>query len=782
MPAPSTTEEFLDLVRKSGVVDDKRLEAYLSRAQASGKLPPSVGKAAGLLVRDGILTHFQAEQFLQGKWRRFTIGKYRVLERIGSGGMGSVYLCEHKFMRRRAAVKVLPSAKANDPSALERFYREARAVAALDHPNIVRAYDIDQEDQLHFLVMEYVDGTSLQDIVKQSGPLDPGRAAHYISQAAQGLQHAHDVAGLVHRDIKPGNLIVDRGGTVKILDMGLARFFNDEEDLLTRKYDENVLGTADYLAPEQALDSHAVDIRADIYGLGATFYFCLTGKPPFGEGSVAQKLIWHQTRQPKPIHVLRSDVPAGLSAAVDKMMAKDPEQRYQQPREVIEAVAPWAQAATLFGAADQGQTGAEATGNGSGGVGGDAIVAASKRAAAAARLAKNWEVKGPPRPATGPKPPPAPQAAKLPPPSSTPTASPTPAAAAIETSLPELPAGGDVEELTVPVIAAVQNRDEEDGLCWEKLAADTAELAAQGDTAPRSLRKPGRSTPGLVTTDRRRTWWIVGIISGVILLLLAVILLWAFAFDPGPESSGRLPVPSNPAPRRPPLSVSRTGPIRTLGEAIARAKDQDQIVVRDDIEEALNLDGMKTRIPAVTIEPANGRTVVWRLPKGDHQNKRLLFLNSVAGLCIHGLTLDGGDRVDQIAVLTGKCPGLTLDNLQLQGFKKSAMQIVNCAGTPDQPITLSELWMKHSGACDAALQFEVKPDVRDPSRNENFVVKDCWFAGVYKSPVQLTSKNTQGYRTFLSFTGNSVRQPGHAPEKGKPAAPAESVSLKNPED
>src|SRR3989442_406990 len=232
-------------------------------------------------------------------------------------------------MRRRAAVKVLPTARASDPSALERFYREARAVAALDHPNIVRAYDIDQEDNLHFLVMEYVDGTSLQELVKKSGPLEPGRSAHYIRQAAMGLQHAHEVAGLVHRDIKPGNLIVDRGGTVKILDMGLARFFNDQDDMLTQKYDENVLGTADYLAPEQALDSHGVDIRADIYSLGATFYYCLTGRTPFTEGTVAQKLIWHQTRQPTPIKQMRPDVPDALRVLIDRMMSTDPAQRPQ---------------------------------------------------------------------------------------------------------------------------------------------------------------------------------------------------------------------------------------------------------------------------------------------------------------------------------------------------------------------------------------------------------------------------------------------------------------------
>src|SRR5205809_1784785 len=211
MPAPTSVEELIDLAKKSGVVDDKRLEAAVAKLRAAGTPPKEPGKLAGILVRDGILTHFQAEQFLQGRWRRFTIGKYKVMERLGQGGMGSVYLCEHKFMRRRAAVKVLPAAKAEDPSSLERFYREARAVAALDHPNIVRAYDIDQDEKLHFLVMEYVDGINLQDLVKKFGPLNVTRACHYIYGAAVGLQHAHEI-GLVHRDIKPGNILIDRAG------------------------------------------------------------------------------------------------------------------------------------------------------------------------------------------------------------------------------------------------------------------------------------------------------------------------------------------------------------------------------------------------------------------------------------------------------------------------------------------------------------------------------------------------------------------------------------------
>ena len=215
-----------------------------------------------------------------------------------------------------------------------RFYREARAVAALTHPNIVHAYDIDQDEQLHFLVMEYVDGASLQDLVKNSGPLDIGRACHYIRQSANGLEHASR-AGLVHRDIKPGNILVARDGGVKILDMGLARFFNDDDDNVTKKFEETVLGTADYLAPEQALDSHSVDIRADIYSLGATFFYLLTGRTPFGDGTVAQKLIWHQSRQPKPVTEYRKDVPPDLAALLLKMMAKLPDDRYPDATGVV---------------------------------------------------------------------------------------------------------------------------------------------------------------------------------------------------------------------------------------------------------------------------------------------------------------------------------------------------------------------------------------------------------------------------------------------------------------
>lgn len=293
------------------------------------------------MINDGVLTNFQAEQFLLGKWRGFTIGKYKLLERIGVGGMGQVFLCEHMFMKRRVAIKVLPPAKAEQPAALGRFYREARAAGSLEHPNIVRTHDIDQDGNLHFIVMEYVDGSNLLDVVKRFGPLDFGRAVSYCYQVAVALDYAFR-AGIIHRDVKPGNILIDRRGRAKVLDMGLARFFRDQNDLLTVKYDDKiVLGTADYVAPEQVANSHSVDVRADIYGMGCTLYFLLAGHPPFPTGSVSQKLLWHRTKEPTPIAQVRADTPPGLAAIIAQMMAKDPRQRYQTPAEVALALQPW---------------------------------------------------------------------------------------------------------------------------------------------------------------------------------------------------------------------------------------------------------------------------------------------------------------------------------------------------------------------------------------------------------------------------------------------------------
>lgn len=338
MPAPATIPAFVELVSKSKLVDAERLRAFLHQAGAVSTTPRNL---AARLVAAGLLTQFQAEQLLLGKHRGFTLGKYRILERIGAGGHSTVYLGEHLLVRRRVAIKVLPTARSDNPTALARFYREARAAGSLDHPNLVKAHDVDCDNGLHFLVMDYVDGSSLQQIVARFGPLSIERSAHYIRQAAQALQAAY-AAGLVHRDIKPANILLDRRGVIRVLDLGLARFFCDNDDPLTFKFDNNnVLGTADYVSPEQALNSHDVDIRADIYSLGATFYFLLTGRPLFPEGHITHKLIWHQTRQPPPLRQLRPDTPPALAALVERTIEKNPDRRYQTPTEMIEALIPW---------------------------------------------------------------------------------------------------------------------------------------------------------------------------------------------------------------------------------------------------------------------------------------------------------------------------------------------------------------------------------------------------------------------------------------------------------
>lgn len=343
MPSPASVTDFLDMVRKSGLVADDQLASALRDVQSPRT---GVEHLAADLVRAGVLTRFQAKQVKLGRYKKFVLaGKYRLLELLGVGGMGAVYLCEHTFMHRLVAVKVLPMDKiATDKTAVDRFYREARAAAALDDPNVVHAYDIDQADGLHFLVMEFVDGLSLQEIVARYAEkkrfFDPVRAAHYIAQAAAGIGHAAEM-GLVHRDIKPGNLLLDRDGTVKILDMGLARFFDHRHDHLTQRLDDGcILGTADYLAPEQAMNE-AVDVRTDIYGLGGTLYFLLTGSSPFPDGSIAEKLIRQQKEDPTPVTAFRPDVPPKLLAVLAKMMRKNPADRYQTAGDVIAALKPW---------------------------------------------------------------------------------------------------------------------------------------------------------------------------------------------------------------------------------------------------------------------------------------------------------------------------------------------------------------------------------------------------------------------------------------------------------
>jgi serine/threonine protein kinase len=346
MPPAQTATTFLDLVERSGLLPADHLIPYRDLDPPGDPARPVPERLAHQLVHDRLLTRWQAAQLVRGKSRGFFLGdKYKVLEPIGAGGMGKVFLCEHLMLHKLVAVKLLgDGGKAAPPAgAVERFFREARAVAALDDKNIVRVYDVDWAGKVPFMVMEYVDGADLHRLVQAAGPLPVPQACDYVRQAALGLQHAHEI-GLVHRDIKPGNVLVDRAGVAKLTDLGLARFQLDTARNLsiTERYDgQAVLGTADFISPEQALDSSRVDIRTDIYSLGCTFYFVLTGKLLWEEGSFTQKLLWHQSRTPPRVRDSWPDVPDAVDEVVDRMLAKDPADRFQTPGEVAEVLEPW---------------------------------------------------------------------------------------------------------------------------------------------------------------------------------------------------------------------------------------------------------------------------------------------------------------------------------------------------------------------------------------------------------------------------------------------------------
>jgi serine/threonine protein kinase len=340
------------ILNPSELLDWLEQNQFLTPGQAAVLRPalPGFPEAHGLakeLIRRDWLTPYQVNQILQGNHEQLVLGSYRLRKRLGEGAMGQVFEAWNLRMDRLVAVKTIHKEHLNSGKAFDRFRREMQTAAQLHHANIVLVRDADEANGRPYLVMDLIEGKDLSRLVKEKGPFSPHDAAEYARQAALGLQHAYE-RGVVHRDIKPGNLLLsfagsDKAPLVKILDFGLARFESEQANAARLTQIGNIVGTIDYIAPEQAQDAVNADTRADIYGLGCTLYYLLTGKPPFPGNTVVEKIGARLTGEPPRVRDARPDTPPGLADVLLKMMARDPAQRYQTPAEVAEALAPFTQ-------------------------------------------------------------------------------------------------------------------------------------------------------------------------------------------------------------------------------------------------------------------------------------------------------------------------------------------------------------------------------------------------------------------------------------------------------
>jgi formylglycine-generating enzyme required for sulfatase activity len=336
----------LESLRSTHLLDEGQLLELITQEPSC---QTDVTALARAILSRGWLTPYQVAQLVQGKVEELVLGEYVVLEVLGEGGMGRVFKACQRRLNRLCALKVILPGRLPEPGQLARFHREASAAALLDHPNIVRVYDAGECRGMPYLALEFIDGTDLKRAVSRAAPLPVAAVCSWIRQAALGLQHAHE-HGLVHRDLKPSNLMLTRTGVVKILDLGLVQLASmhpgraGPDDLTAPG---TFVGTADYLAPEQALNSKGIDIRADLYSLGCTLYHMLTGQVPFADDSLAGKLLAHQQKAAVGVEVLRPELPRGLAAVVRRLMAKDPAERYQTPEMLARALEPFARESTL---------------------------------------------------------------------------------------------------------------------------------------------------------------------------------------------------------------------------------------------------------------------------------------------------------------------------------------------------------------------------------------------------------------------------------------------------
>lgn len=343
--AKSTTpslsaEDFLRTILRSGLLDREALQSHLGQLAPEQRVDPSA--IADHLIKNGRLTPFQARRLLRGSSKGLLFGNYEILAAIGRGGMSVVYLARDRRSGQLIALKVLPPEKArNEGRMLARFQREMELCQKVSHSHIAWTYEVGVLDGIYFIAMEYIPGHSLHRLVVKDGPLSASRAAHLLGEVAQGLDHAHQ-QGLIHRDMKPANIMVTPSNHAKVLDLGFALMEGEVGDVEVVGGQGYVVGTMDYIAPEQVDDPTKVDARTDVYALGCTLYFALCGQPPFPGGTSREKMKRHRREKPRSLLEINPGIPPEMARVVLKMMAKKPENRFESADAVSVALTPWA--------------------------------------------------------------------------------------------------------------------------------------------------------------------------------------------------------------------------------------------------------------------------------------------------------------------------------------------------------------------------------------------------------------------------------------------------------
>ena len=347
-----TADRFVQMLARSGVIDREDLRRHIDAGPL--EIQTDSRKLADYLIEQKQLTQFQASKILKGTWQGLVLGPYRVLAPLGRGGMGSVYLARNTRVLPSTlsdkpnipglvALKVLPPKRAKkEDRTLARFLREMEMCQRVSHPHVTQTFEASEIQGVYFIAMEYIRGMSLSQVVKDRGTLPVPRAARYFSEVAAGLAHAHE-KGIIHRDLKPSNLMVTPNGHAKILDLGLALAVDEElpADKMIVGGQGYVVGTMDYIAPEQVEDPTQVDFRADLYAIGCSLYFALTGQPPFPGGTSQQKMKRHTSEIAEPVSEMNPTIPVAFARIVEKLMAKDPARRYRSAEQLRDVLLPW---------------------------------------------------------------------------------------------------------------------------------------------------------------------------------------------------------------------------------------------------------------------------------------------------------------------------------------------------------------------------------------------------------------------------------------------------------